>query len=355
MERRTVAVLFGGVSTEHEVSLQSAAAIIESIPTAKYNVIKIGITKNGSWYKFDGISKQIKNKSWEKSPFLKRVVISPDHQKPGLIVLDESELTYLNIDCYFPVLHGKNGEDGTIQGLFDISDVPYVGCGTLSSALCMDKVFAQQIVRSEGLRTTEFISFHKHQYRYQEVKTWAKEQVGYPIFVKPANSGSSYGITKVSNELELHAAIEEAFTFDEKVLCEGAIKGMEVGCAVYGNESPEAGLIGEIEPSKEFLDFNDKYLLGEIKQYVPARQEQYLLSKVQELGIQIYQLLGCKGLARIDFFIQNDGEIIFNEINTMPGFTMSSRYPTMIEASGISYPELLNELIELAISRGKAS
>ncbi|MCM2677907.1 D-alanine--D-alanine ligase family protein [Alkalicoccobacillus plakortidis] len=355
MERRTIAILFGGVSTEHEVSLQSAAAVIESIPAAKYHVIKIGITKNGRWYKFDGISQQIKDKSWEKSPFLRRVVISPDHQKPGLIVLDEAEHTYLHIDCYFPVLHGKNGEDGTIQGLFDISNVPYVGCGTLSSALCMDKVFAQQIVKSVGLRTTEFIFFHQHQYCSLDVEAWAKEKVGYPIFVKPANSGSSYGITKASNDLELRAAIERAFIFDEKVLCEGAIKGMEVGCAVYGNESPETGLIGEIEPSKEFLDFDDKYLLGEIKQYVPARQEQHVLNKVQELGIQIYQLLGCKGLARVDFFVQGDGAIIFNEINTMPGFTTSSRYPKMIEASGISYSELLDELIELAIRRGEAS
>ncbi|TSB47829.1 D-alanine--D-alanine ligase family protein [Alkalicoccobacillus porphyridii] len=352
MERRTIVVLFGGVSTEHEVSLQSAAAVIDAIPATKYDVIKVGITRDGSWYKFDGISQQIKNQSWEKSPFLQRVVISPDHQKPGLILLDGPATSYLHVDCYFPVLHGKNGEDGTIQGLLDIANVPYVGCGTVSSALCMDKVYAQQFVKSADFQTTEFIYFQKRDYQFHEVQAWAEHEVGYPIFVKPANAGSSYGITKATNGEELEAAINHAFTHDHKVLCEGAVVGMEVGCAVYGNDFPEVGLVGEIEPSKEFLDYDDKYLLGEIKQYVPARKNNDLLKRVQQLGIQIYQLLGCKGLARVDFFIKDNGEIVFNEINTMPGFTPSSRFPRMMEASGMTYSELVDELIELALRGG---
>ncbi|MFK3937502.1 D-alanine--D-alanine ligase family protein [Alkalihalobacillus sp. NPDC078783] len=355
MERKTVAILFGGVSSEHEVSLQSAAAVIDAISVTKYNVIQIGITKEGSWYIFDGISQQIKDGSWARSPFLKRVVVSPDHHKPGLILLENESITYIQIDCYFPVLHGKNGEDGTIQGLLDIANIPYVGCGTLSSALCMDKVIAQQLVKSAGIGTTDFISFGRYEYQFEQVQQWATEDVGYPIFVKPARSGSSYGISKVHDEVELKQAIEQAFTFDDKVLCEGMVLGMEVGCAVYGNDYPEVGLIGEIEPSRDFLDYEDKYHSGEMKQYVPARQKEDVLRAVQQLGVQIYRILGCKGLARVDFFIKENGEIVFNEINTMPGFTPSSRYPRMIEASGIPYSALVDELIELSMQGREVS
>ncbi|MGN7312978.1 D-alanine--D-alanine ligase family protein [Alkalicoccobacillus gibsonii] len=355
MKRKTVAILFGGVSSEHEVSLQSAAAVIDAIPVTKYNVIQIGITKEGSWYKFDGISQQIKDGSWARSPFLKRVVISPDHLKPGLILLDDEGINYIQVDCYFPVLHGKNGEDGTIQGLLDMANIPYVGCGTLSSALCMDKVIAQQLVSSAGICTTDFISFGRYEYQFEQVQQWATEEVGYPVFVKPARSGSSYGISKAHDEFELKQAIEQAFTFDDKVLCEAMVRGMEVGCAVYGNDYPETGLIGEIEPSRDFLDYEDKYHSGEMKQYVPARQKEDILKTVQQLGVQIYRILGCKGLARVDFFIKENEEIVFNEINTMPGFTPSSRYPRMIEASGIPYSELIVELIELAMQRREVS
>ncbi|GAF63455.1 D-alanine-D-alanine ligase [Bacillus sp. TS-2] len=351
MNKKNIAVIFGGVSSEHQVSITSATAVMEGLPSDKYDITPIIISQKGSWYLFDQPLNELANNDWEERLSLKRVLISTDHQKPGLIIFDKEHLQYVPIDCYFPVLHGKNGEDGTIQGLLDLANIPYVGCGTLSSALSMDKVFAYQIVKELKVSIPEFISFHQQQYNDELLAQKIKETLGYPLFVKPVNAGSSFGITKVYQEDELKKAIEHAFLHDQKVICEKAIVGTEVGCAVYGNDKPETGLVGEISASQDYLDFNDKYIYGQIKQYVPARVNHDILQLVQQKAIDIYQTLSCSGLARIDFFIKENGEIIFNEINTMPGFTPSSRYPKMLEASGIQYSDLLDELIELALSK----
>ena len=347
-----VVVLFGGQSGEHEVSLESATSVINNMDRKCYNIYLIGITRAGEWRYYNGDVSKIVTGEWEMDS--KPVVFPGDPSYKGFFLAEDPSNIY-PVDMVFPVMHGPHAEDGTIQGLLELANIPYVGCGTLSSALCMDKVIAQQLVSSADICTADFISFGRYEYQFEQVQQWATEEVGYPVFVKPARSGSSYGISKVHDEFELKQAIEQAFTFDDKVLCEAMVRGMEVGCAVYGNDYPETGLIGEIEPSRDFLDYEDKYHSGEMKQYVPARQKEDILKTVQQLGVQIYRILGCKGLARVDFFIKENGEIVFNEINTMPGFTPSSRYPKMIEASGIPYSELIDELIELAMQRREVS
>jgi D-alanine--D-alanine ligase len=212
----------------------------------------------------------------------------------------------------------------------------------------MDKVFAQDLVKSAGIATTEYFYVTKSTYDEKKIDAKIQESFGYPIFVKPSSSGSSVGITKVYDAVSLDRAVQHAFIYDGKVICEKEVKGIEVGCAVYGNDQLATGVIGEIEPSRDFLDYDDKYLLGEIKQHVPARISPALLEAVRQHGMEVYRVLGCRGMARVDFFITPDGKILFNEINTMPGFTASSRYPAMIAAAGMSYSELIDRLIELA-------
>ncbi|OPA73991.1 hypothetical protein BVG16_26495 [Paenibacillus selenitireducens] len=349
MSRYKVAVLFGGMSTEHQVSLQSAAAVIDHIPHDKYEVMCIGITEEGQWLHYVGGIDRIRDGSWHQQETCRTASIHVDRSQPGILLLgDDGQYSHVHVDCVFPVLHGKNGEDGTVQGLLQLSGIPYVGCDTASSAVSMDKVFAQDLVKSAGIATTEYFYVTKSTYDEKKMDAKIQESFGYPIFVKPSSSGSSVGITKVYDAVSLDRAVQHAFIYDGKVICEKEVKGIEVGCAVYGNDQLATGVIGEIEPSRDFLDYDDKYLLGEIKQHVPARISPALLDAVRQRGMEVYRVLGCRGMARVDFFITPDGKILFNEINTMPGFTASSRYPAMIAAAGMSYSELIDRLIELA-------
>lgn len=349
MNRLKVAVLFGGKSTEHQVSLQSAAAVIEHIPHDKYEVMCIGITEEGKWLHYIGGIDRIRDGSWHHHASCRPAGILTDPTRPGILLLDnDGQYEYVQLDCVFPVLHGKNGEDGTVQGLLQLSGIPYVGCDTASSAVSMDKAFTQDLVKCAGIRTTDYLYVTQTTYKAERIDQYVEQHFGYPVFVKPSNSGSSVGITKVLDAEALDRAVQYAFTFDHKVIVEKEVGGIEVGCAVYGNGELFTGVIGEIEPSRDFLDYDDKYLLGEIKQHVPARVQPELLEAVKQRGMEVYRVLGCRGLARVDFFITPGGEIIFNEINTMPGFTASSRYPAMIAAAGLSYSELIDQLIELA-------
>ena len=259
----------------------------------------------------------------------------------------------LPVDVVFPVLHGKNGEDGTIQGLLDLAGIPYVGCGTLASAMCMDKAVTHTILRSAGIHQADYLWFYISSYERDPgtIRGKVRDQLGYPVFVKPANAGSSVGVSKVRCEEELDAAIKRAAHEDGKVVVEEAIAGQEVECAVLGNASPEATIVGEISSSADFYDYDDKYVNGTSRLYIPARVSKEVSNQIRETAARAYRMLGCTGLARVDFFVRNGEEVILNELNTMPGFTSISMYPKLWEAVGKSFSALADDLIALAFER----
>ncbi|NGM85636.1 D-alanine--D-serine ligase VanG [Paenibacillus sp. 7124] len=346
MDKKTIAVLFGGCSGEYDVSLSSAAAVIENLNTDKYDLVLIGITQEGSWLRYRGNIEDIRNDCWHTHPSCTPSFFSPSREVKGLIELVRTEFRVTPIDVVFPVLHGKYGEDGTLQGLLELSGIPFVGCDMLSSALCMDKELAHKLVKAEGIDTARSLTVYKRE-RMEEVLS-AAQSLGFPLFVKPARSGSSLGITKVHNMKELASGIEHAFTHDNKVVIEQNIDGFEVGCAVLGNSDPMIGVVDEIELNGHFFDYSEKYSLNSSKIHLPARINEDTASKVKETALSIYKILGCRGFARVDMFMATDGRIVFNEVNTIPGFTSSSRYPNMLQASGMTYAYILDKLLELA-------
>lgn len=352
MARLKVAVVFGGVSSEHDVSLVTATHIIQNIPKDKYEVICIGITKKGRWLYYPGDISLIASGEWEKNPDCVSAVLSPDHIHHGFIKFSDGEYSIQKVDVIFPALHGRNGEDGTIQGLLELANIPYVGCGVLASADCMDKEVTHTILDSYGIKTARFCSLNQMDISHIDKKCQEiSEKLGFPLFVKPANCGSSVGINKATNCEELADAIKYAFTHDKKVIVEEFIKGRELECAVMGNESPFASVPGEIVPSKEFYDFQDKYILGSSKTIIPARISEKDISRIRETAVYAYKSLGCSGLTRVDFFLTDKGEIYLNEPNTMPGFTPISMYPKLMDNMGIKYPELVDKLITLALEK----
>ncbi|SEA51015.1 D-alanine--D-serine ligase VanG [Paenibacillus sp. 276b] len=347
MQKKSIAVLFGGCSGEYNVSLSSAASVIENLDTEKYNLVLIGITQQGSWLRYSGTVEDIRNDRWHLHPSCIPSFFSPSREVKGLIELVHTEYHVTTIDVVFPVLHGKYGEDGTLQGLLELSGIPFVGCGMLSSALCMDKELAHKLVQAAGIDTPRSLTIHRSE-RMEEVLSEA-EALDFPLFVKPARSGSSLGISKVNNRQELITGIEHAFIHDSKVVIEQNINGFEVGCAVLGNSDPVIGMIDEIELQGHFFDFSEKYSLINSKIHLPARIDEDTAMKVKESALTIYKTLGCRGFARVDMFLSTDGRMVFNEVNTIPGFTSNSRYPNMLQASGMTYADILNQLIELAI------
>jgi D-alanine-D-alanine ligase len=353
--RKNVLVIFGGVSEEHEVSLSSATNVIKNIPREKYNIITLGITKEGKWMLYKGPIRDIKNGDWKRNKGNVMAFISPDRRKKGLIVLDEKEILFQSIDVVFPVLHGKNGEDGSIQGLLELSGIPYVGCKVASSANCMDKVITDSILKSVGIKKANSFWFHISEFnndQYDVVKRIEEKLGPYPYFVKPANSGSSVGISKVSNREKLKEGITFAANEDNKILVEECIKGQELECAVLGNQFPIASIIGEISSPDNFYDYNSKYINDTSTLYIPARISDEISDQIRNIAIKAFKTMGCQGLSRIDFFLrEGDNEIILNEINTMPGFTNISMYPKLVENMGISVGELLDRLLVLAIGR----
>lgn len=345
MQKKTIAVIFGGCSTEYEVSLQSACAVLENLDGEKYEIIKTGITRQGDWYRYDGGLDQIRRDSWsEDQDHLIPVVISQNRTKPGMIEFWTEGKQMTGLDLAFPVLHGKNGEDGTVQGLFELAGIPVVGCNTLSSALCMDKDLAHRLVREAGISVPGSVNIHP--WMLDELEDITKKLV-YPLFVKPARAGSSFGITKIYDKKELEPAVRLAFEHDDKVVIEENIDGFEVGCAVLGNEELLVGRVDEIELSDGFFDYTEKYTLKTSKIHMPARIDGDTEKRIQETAKAIYRALGCSGFARVDLFLTAAGEIVFNEVNTIPGFTSHSRYPNMMEGIGLTFGQLLDRLLGL--------
>ncbi len=350
--QKKIAVFFGGYSTEYKVSLQSAYAVIQRIDTQKYLPVLIGISPRfGKWHWFHGELERIKEDTWLSEENCTPVFPSFDRTVHGLCYLDHAHLCTISLDAALPVLHGKNGEDGTVQGVLELMNVPVIGCGLLSSALCMDKELAHHIVQMNGIKTARSFSVKKN---YSE-KTVRKEalEIGYPLFVKPVRSGSSLGISKVVHENELIPAVEDAFCHDSTVILEEMVDGFEVGCAVLGNA--DSGLIigevDEIELSDGFFDFTEKYTLKTSSIHVPARISLRTADEIKKTAFEIYRALNCSCFARIDMFLTSAGEIYFNEVNTIPGFTEHSRYPNMLREAGLSFDEVVNRLIETGVSK----
>jgi len=347
-----VGVLFGGRSAEHEVSIQSARNVVDAIDKDRYEVVLVGIDKQGQWSLED--ASQLLLASGEGAlPVLKghgESVLLVSRTGRSELVRSADHAPLGPVDVVFPVLHGTYGEDGTVQGLLKLADVPFVGAGVLGSAVGMDKDVMKRLLRDAGLPSPRFLVCHQHQADQLGFERVA-EELGCPFFVKPANLGSSVGVSKVSDGAAFRASVQDAFQYDRKILLEENILGREIECAVLGNETPEASLPGEVIPSHEFYSYEAKYLdENGAALEIPARLPDSTVKRVQELAVQAFTVLCCEGLARVDFFLRDD-EVLLNEINTIPGFTRISMYPKLWEASGVSYTELIDRLIQLALDR----
>ncbi len=349
---KKVLVIFGGASSEHDVSTVSARFVIENIPADKYEVVMLGITKDGKWFKYTGKTENLPNDKWlEDTENLIPAALSPDSSVHGLNVFENGAAHEERIDVIFPVLHGKNGEDGTIQGLFQLAGIPYVGCDCLASAVCMDKRMTNTLADMANIPQAKWLGVTEFEYRQNEDAIIEKSEnyLGYPVFVKPANAGSSVGVTKVSSIENFKQAMEIAFAEDDKLVLEEGIVGREVECAVMGNETPIAGEVGEIVPANEIYDFEAKYISDASELFIPARLSSEKLDEIKKEAVRAYASLGCSGLSRVDFFVrEGDEKVMLNEINTLPGFTSISMYPKLMSAAGYDSESLLSRLIEYA-------
>ena len=350
MSKIKVAVLFGGASSEHDISLKSAAFVIENIPRDKYDVVCIGITKKGRWLYYPGGVASIPSSEWERDPDCASAILSPDPIHRGIVTNENGTTTVKKIDVVFPVLHGRNGEDGTVQGLLELARIPYVGCGVLASAACMDKGVTHTILDYNGIRTAKWRMILDHEINRIEDKVHELEEaIGFPMFVKPANAGSSIGVSRAENEAQLIEGIKLALAHDDKVIIEEEIVGRELEVAVFGYDAPFASFVGEIESCKQFYDFDAKYNLPDSKLSIPADISPELHEQFRQTAIKAYKAMGCKGLSRVDFFLSDKGEIILNEINTMPGFTSISMYPKLMGHLGMEPQYLIDKLIQQAL------
>ncbi len=342
MKKIRIGIVFGGRSCEHEISMLSARNVIEALDKDKYDPVLIHIDKNGAWH----LRQSLEDLSQQES-----VAIVPKKEKSDLVRLSSPSDPSSSIEVIFPVLHGSLGEDGSIQGLFKMADIPFVGAGVLGSAVGMDKDVMKRLLRDGGIPVGEFFVVYRHE-RESCTFTDCVEKVGLPFFLKPANAGSSVGVSKVCSEGGFIRALEEAFLYDKKVIIERYIPGREIECSVLGNEYPIASVPGEIIPQHDFYSYEAKYLdeNGAVLE-APANIPPEVAEKVQSLAVKAFQVLCCEGMARVDFFLTKDGQLFVNEINTLPGFTKISMYPKLWEISGLSYSELLDRLIELALQR----
>ena len=348
-EKKNIAVVFGGESSEYEISLISSSFVIDNIDKEKYNVYTIGITKEGAWYLYEGETENIKNGSWVNDTNNKKAFIAPDKNLHGMVVFDENGAKVIPLDVIFPVLHGKNGEDGTMQGLLALSGIPYVGCNTYSSAVCMDKVTTKILCEKVGIPVVPYVFFRKNGFCPEDAVKECEENLSYPMFVKPANAGSSVGITKANNRGELVKGFEIAFDNDYKVLVETGVKNArEIEVAMLGNKNACASVCGEIAPGADFYDYETKYVADTASYYVPARISDVLSENIRACAEKIYRTLDCAGLSRVDFFLDEKDVLYFNEINTIPGFTPISMYPGLMGKCGYSYSALIEKLIENA-------
>lgn len=347
MKKKKIAIIFGGCSPEYKVSLESAYSIITNIDKEKYDIVLIGITKYGDWFKYDGDYENIKNNTWYNKNSCRSVIVSNNRCDKGIIVFENGIKKLIKLDAVFPIVHGKNGEDGTLQGIFEIADIPIIGCGVISSSLCMDKYMSHKMVQSFGIKVAKNIVIGINEDKNSIDKKLSI--LNYPLFVKPMRAGSSFGITKVDNKTQVIDAINKAFLYDEEVIIEENVEGIEVGCAIFGNEELILGEVDEIELNSGFFDYTEKYTLKTSKIHVPARIDKTTSNMIKEVAKRIYKILKCKDFARVDMFLTPNKEVYFNEINTIPGFTEHSRYPTMIKKVGIEFSDLVNRLIELEV------
>lgn len=338
---KKIAVLFGGQSTEHEVSRSSATSVLKNIDGTKYDVYPIGITKDGVWYKYTGNLDNIESGEWENDESYK-------------VAEGQNILFNKEVDVVFPVLHGLFGEDGTIQGMCKILNIPCVGPGVMSSAICMDKIYTKYLLENFNIKQSDYVVVNAHEYLQNKdiLLEIIEKKLGYAIFIKPSNGGSSVGITKAHNKEELIHGLEEALKHDRKVLVEKAINAREIEVSVLGNDYPEASIPGEVIPAKEFYDYEAKYKSEASKLLIPAALTEAKLQSIREQAIKIYKILDCAGMARVDFLIDKETEDVYlNEVNTIPGFTKISMYPKMWQATGKNFGLLIDELIKLAIER----
>lgn len=352
MNKKKVAVLFGGQSSEHIVSCMSAANVAEQIDTLRYEIVLIGITEEGRWLKADSVQ-DIRNETWRNSNI--PAIISPDATKQCLILTVDGVSREDKIDVVFPVLHGLYGEDGTVQGLLELAKIPYVGCGVLSSAVSMDKLYTKIIVDDLGIRQAAYVSVMTWQLKKDMAAVVSKieDRFSYPVFIKPSNAGSSRGISKAENRTQLEAGLLEAANHDRKILVEETIVGHEIECAVLGGggKPVHSSGVGEILAAAEFYDFEAKYYNEESRTVLNPELSGDSADRVRKAAEQIFNAVDGYGLARVDFFVTKEGEVIFNEINTMPGFTAISMYPMLWEAAGLSKRLLIDKLITLAFQR----
>ena len=349
MSKLRLGVVFGGKSSEYAVSLHSATSLLRQINMDRYTVIMIGISLQGDWFLYEGDIDAIEHDRWQNEHCTPCVLT-----REGLLKLKEGTYETIAVDCMFPVLHGKNGEDGTIQGLFEIMDIPYVGCGHMSSAICMDKEMTHIIAEHAGVPCAPYRCIYESDPRsLKEIYEEASHALGLPLFIKPCNAGSSYGVHCVQNFAEFEEGIKDAFVQDGKgkVVLEQAIKGFEIGCAVMGNQTLTVGSVDEIDIKGAFFDYEGKYEMKDAAIHCPARIDQELFEQARALAAKAYRAMNCKGMTRVDMFVTPDHTIVFNELNTIPGFTATSRYPSMMKEIGIEFPELIDRLVELAMEK----
>ena len=346
-KKKTLAVLFGGHSSEYEVSLQSAAAVLEAIDAGQFEPLPIGITKGGDWYHYLGTYGAIAAGTWADDPALLRpAAFSPSRGAPGFWEVHNGSWELRRVDLAFPVLHGKNGEDGTVQGLLELAGIPLVGCGTLASALCMDKDRAHKLVSLAGIAVPKSVVLEENTAAARQT---VSDTLAFPVFVKPVRAGSSFGVTRVETRDALDAAVDAAFRYDSAVIVEEAVPGFEVGCAVLGTDELTVGRADEIELSGGFFDYEEKYTLKTSRIHMPARVDAETERRIQEAAKTVYRALGCSGFARVDLFLTPSGELVFNEVNTIPGLTAHSRYPNMMKGIGLSFSEMIGRLLGLYV------
>ena len=348
--KKKLAVLFGGCSTEYPVSLQSAHAVLTHIDPAAYDVYPLGITRDGRWFRYLGAADALLDDTWHTDPALLRpAFLSPDRAAHGMVELADGKPTVIRLDLVFPVLHGKNGEDGTVQGLCELAGIPLAGCGALASALCMDKDRAHRLA---GLAGVQYSASFVITPASDASDTLARaERIGYPLFVKPVRAGSSFGISRVTARADLPRACKLAFEHDGEVVLEQAVPGFEVGCAVMGNDTLTVGEVDEIELSGGFFDYTEKYTLKTSRIQLPARISPEKAAEVKQTAQVLYKALGCRGFARVDLFLTPEGTLYFNEINTIPGFTAHSRFPNMMKAAGHTFAEVVAAILELGAAQ----
>ncbi len=352
-QKLRIAILFGGRSGEHEVSLMSARSVINALDPARYEIFPIGITHAGNWLVGENVLDKL---AQGKTDALDHAFIFPEPDHPGLYAIRNTKhVKVSDIDVYFPVLHGTFGEDGTMQGLFELADVAYVGAGVVGSSVGMDKGIFKDVMRANDIPVVDWIILRRAEIeKDMEAAIRKAEMLGaYPLFAKPANLGSSVGITKCNNRADLGEGLMEAAAFDRRILVErGVVNAREIEVSVLGNDEPIASVPGEVLPSREFYSYESKYVDGTSGLVIPARIPEETANQIRELAVRAYKAIDCAGMARADFFVEKEtGRVLLNELNTLPGFTSISMYPKLWDATGIPYPELVDRLIQLALER----